>query len=79
MQLTGYYQQYSNHKQGYPTFAFRVEKFIQKDVQAIVELTKETPDQEKQEGDKHKSSASASSDSETSKMLPPASATTKKS
>ncbi len=81
VQLTGSYKQYSDHKQGYTTFAFRVEKFIQKDVQAIVELANETANHDKQEEDKQKSIASTSSpsDSETSKSLPPVSSTTKKS
>ncbi|MEO1431505.1 MAG: DUF4231 domain-containing protein [Cyanobacteria bacterium J06633_8] len=86
VQLTGSYQQYSDHKQGYPTFAFRVEKFIQQDVQAIVELAKESATHDKLEEHKQKSmtstssgSTSSSSVSESSKMLPPVSTTTKKS
>lgn len=77
VQLTGSYQQYSDHKQGYSTFAFRVEKFIQQDVQTIVELAKESANHDKQE--EEKSIASASSVSENSKILPPVSSITKKS
>ena len=49
LQLTGSYQEYSAHSSAYSTFAFRVEKFIQEDVQAIVELAKESADKEKQQ------------------------------
>ncbi|GEM_PF-959226 len=48
-QLTGSYDKYSNHSEAYSIFAFRVEKFIQEDVQAIIELAKESANQEKQE------------------------------
>ena len=48
-QLTGSYNKYSNHSSAYSIFAFRIEKFIQEDVQAIVELAKETTNEEKQQ------------------------------
>ena len=72
VQLTGSYKQYSDHKQGYPTFAFRVEKFIQQDVQAIVELAKESANHDKQEEQNQELIAA-------SKMLPAASSASKKS
>lgn len=53
LQLTGSYQQYPNHSSAYSTFAFRVEKFIQEDVQAIVELAKENTNEEKQQQKNH--------------------------
>ena len=81
VQLTGSYQQYPDHKQGYPTFAFRVEKFIQKDVQAIVELAKETTEHEKLEEQKKQltPSTSSPSDSGTSKISTTTSSVIKKS
>ena len=53
LQLTGSYEKYSNHSSAYSIFAFRVEKFIQEDVQAIVELAKETNNEEKQQQQNH--------------------------
>jgi hypothetical protein len=60
-QLTGSYNKYSDHSSAYSTFAFRVEKFIQEDVQAIVELAKESNnEQEKQQQQNHEAYASKS-------------------
>jgi hypothetical protein len=47
-QLSGSYQECSNHMQAYSNFAFRVEQFIQEDVQSFVELAKESANQEQQ-------------------------------
>ena len=47
-QLNGSYQEYPDHMQAYSAFAFRVEQFIQEDVQSFVELAKENANQEKQ-------------------------------
>ena len=60
LQLTGSYDKYPNHSSAYSTFAFRVEKFIQEDVQAIVELAKESADKEKQQQQNHERYASKS-------------------
>lgn len=46
LQLTGSYQKYANHSEGYPSFALQIEKFIQKDVEAIVQLAEESAKQE---------------------------------
>ncbi|NER46412.1 MAG: DUF4231 domain-containing protein [Symploca sp. SIO1A3] len=48
-QLSGAYQEYSDHTQAYSTFALRVEQFLQEDVQSFVELAKETAKQEQQQ------------------------------
>lgn len=53
-QLGGSYQEYPDHMQAYSTFAFRVEQFIQEDVQSFVELVKENPNQEQQQKDQEK-------------------------
>lgn len=60
LQLTGSYQEYPNHSEAYSIFALRVEKFIQEDVQAIVELAKESANQEKQQQQNHERYASKS-------------------
>ncbi len=46
LQLSGPYQEYPTHAQGYSTFAFRVEKSIQQDVQNFMELLQESVQRE---------------------------------
>lgn len=47
-QLSGSYQEYADHMEAYPTFAFRVEKSIEEDVKTFVEfLAQENANQEK--------------------------------
>ena len=52
VQLTGSYKDFPNHSSAYPYFALRVEKFIQEDVQAIMELAEEHAKQELQQEQK---------------------------
>lgn len=58
LQLTSSYQQYADHQEAYPSFAKRVEQYIQEDVQAFMELAKENAEQQKQQQEKQGSSAS---------------------
>ena len=58
-QLSGSYQKYSNHTEAYSTFAFRVEQFIQEDVQTFVELAKENAKQEQQQQESQKQNPSS--------------------
>ncbi|NEQ67714.1 MAG: DUF4231 domain-containing protein [Symploca sp. SIO2D2] len=48
-QLSGSYKDYPSHMQAYSSFAFRIEQFIQKDVQTFVEVAKETAKQEQKQ------------------------------
>ena len=48
-QLAGSYDKYKQHSEAYSIFAFRVEKFIREDVQAIVELASENANQEEKQ------------------------------
>lgn len=60
-QLTGSYKDFPNHSSAYSNFALRVEKFIQEDVQAMMELAKEHAKQElqkEQKQEQHPSSLS---------------------
>lgn len=49
LQLSGSYQDYPDHMQAYSTFAFRIEKFIQEDVQAFMDILEEKANKEKQQ------------------------------
>ena len=51
LQLSGSYQEYANHQEAYPTFALRVEQFIQEDVQAFIDLAKENAERQKRQQD----------------------------
>ncbi|NET55207.1 MAG: DUF4231 domain-containing protein [Symploca sp. SIO2E6] len=53
-QLGGAYQEYPNHMEAYSTFAFRVEQFLQEDVQSFVELAKEKANSDKQQQENQK-------------------------
>ncbi|MEO1374577.1 MAG: DUF4231 domain-containing protein [Cyanobacteria bacterium J06635_10] len=60
-QLTGSYKDFPNHSSAYSKFALRVEKFIQEDVQAMMELAEEHAKQElqkEQKQEQHPSSLS---------------------
>ncbi len=59
-QLSGYYQECSDHRQGYTTFAFRVENFLQEDLHVITELVKQNTNQEKQQQENQGQNTSSS-------------------
>ncbi|NER38428.1 MAG: DUF4231 domain-containing protein [Oscillatoria sp. SIO1A7] len=67
LQLTSSYQDNADHKEAYPTFAKRVEKLIQEDVQAFMELAKENAEREKQQQEKQKGSPGVPNASENPK------------
>ena len=74
LQLSGSYQEYPNHMQAYSIFAFRVESYIQQDVQAFMQLAEEKAGQEQQQPENQGRSPSflsgAVSDSGTSNISP---------
>ena len=72
-QLTGSYNKYSNHSEAYSVFSSRIEKFIQEDVQAIVELASEKAKGEKQQRNQERYASKDTSHNETrnQNMLPP--------
>lgn len=70
LQLSGSYQDYPNHLQAYSTFAFRVEKYIQQDVQAFMQLAEEQANQDKQQLENLKQYASSLSGSVSASATP---------
>ena len=73
-QLTGSYDKYKQHSEAYSIFAFRVENFMQEDVQAIVELASEKAKQEKQQQQKqerYNSKDTSHNQTQNQNILPP--------
>lgn len=70
-QLSGSYKEYPDHMQAYPAFAFRVEKVIQEDVQAFVEIiAQENANQEKAQKERQQLSPSSLSGAASASEIP---------
>ena len=73
-QLTGSYDKYSQHSSAYSIFAFRVEKLMQEDVQAIIELASEKAKKEKQQQqnqERYASKDTSLNETQNQNILPP--------
>jgi hypothetical protein len=71
-QLTGSYDKYKQHSEAYSIFAFRVENFMQEDVQAIIELASEKAKGEKQRNqERYNSKDTSHNQTQNQNVLPP--------